>query len=196
MNLEIADFILLGCMLLGLVKGLLAGFRRELVAVFVVIIALVGGHYATPLLAQKLAPLLPDAVPASAISTMLFVVSFLTLWATANILLTLILRNAANPPGTLGRLLGGGFGALKTSVIVLVIMAALVHAPGKESSLADKIQIGSLTGPATERIPALYQSLQQILPRQQADALPFLNSSEPGPADDSGIQASVDNSGR
>ncbi|WP_027390509.1 CvpA family protein [Chrysiogenes arsenatis] len=165
MNIETIDFILGVIFLFAAIKGILAGVWRELVSLLSLILAFVAGR----LFGTRLAELLQDQftrnTDVSLNQTIAFVVIFLSVWATLNILSSLLHRFSMVGAGrTGGRITGGILALTKSAVVLSVVLAGIVSLPQDKLGVGDSVEKSSYAGYLVAMTPILYDMVASVLP--------------------------------
>jgi len=157
------DLAMLGWLGVSMLIGLARGLLLESLALIGWGVAYVGAHWAAP----TLAPHLPFGTPGSALNHAAgFVCAFvaaLLAWGLASRLLGLLLR--ATPLDLGDRLLGAGFGALRGTLVLLVVATVVGLTPLAGSLAWKRSQCAAWLNEALHGLkPWLPSELSQHLP--------------------------------
>lgn len=125
------DWVLLGTLAVSVLLGLWRGLVYEVMALAGWVVA----YFGCPVLAPLLAPMLPaqrlDSSLLHGLSLVLAFMLILLVWGLAAKLLRSLIH--ATPLNIVDRLLGGGFGALRGLLIVLLVTVGVVMTPAVRS---------------------------------------------------------------
>ncbi|MBB5021258.1 CvpA family protein [Desulfurispira natronophila] len=165
MTIGIIDVVVVAALLLAAAKGALSGFLRELFGLLIIVLSLVLAKAGYPRIIASFEGSLPPEVPTSIVATMAFIVAFLMVWATLNLVAMIGQRFIRFKESTgVGRALGAVLSSAKMLVVVSFVLAGFLYIPSNPMDLQGKVQQSSLGYPLAQMAPVLYHGFSAVLP--------------------------------
>lgn len=173
MSFTVIDIIIVVALLLAGIKGALSGFMREVFGLLVILASLVVAYFGYETVHGSLLSNLPEEIPAGVVATVAFVVAFLMVWATLNIVTMIAQRfmkfKEASP---VGRALGAVISAGKVLVILSFVLAGFQYIPHNPMELRQKVEQSTIGSPLAKMAPIIFQGFTSILPDREGPS-PF-----------------------
>ncbi len=157
------DWALLAVLALSVAVGLWRGLVFEVLS----LVGWVAAYIAAQMFAATVAPLLPMGTPGGALNqgaafALVFVLA-LIIWALASRLLRLVIH--ATPLQVVDRVLGGGFGLVRGTVLLLAVATVVSLTPAVRATAWQHSQ-------GAAWLAGLLQGLKPMLPESLAQHLP------------------------
>jgi membrane protein required for colicin V production len=158
--MEITDIILLAIIIVFGVRGLMKGFVHEVIGV----VALIAGYALAYKFSLQVGLLFKSfELSEKAMSALGFVIVFILVYIVCMVIAT-FLSKALKSVSLTGLNRGGGFvfGAIKSAVILSVILSSLVSFLPRNSSFSKQMEKGATSGFLLKLTPVIYDLVNKI----------------------------------